>query len=301
MDVNEERMEDKNMAQETVPPGSRGLVLEGGGVRGIYSAGILDVMMEHGVDVDGVAGVSAGAIHGSSFVSKQPGRGVRLYLTFSPSGDFMGWRSWLKTGDFVNYQFAYLDMCDRLVPFDYDTFEQSHVAFYTVSTDVDSGAPYYHRTRTIRGEEMMGLRASASLPVVSRIVDFAGRHLLDGGASDSIPVEFLRGLGYTRTVVVLTQVAGYRKKPQSMGLIRLKYRKYPNFVQTMLHRHEHYNDTLDRVAELEKSGEIFVFRPSHLVKISRLERNPRRILEMYELGRHDALERLAELKAFLAK
>ena len=297
-------MEDRaalDLDLEQVAPGARGLVLEGGGVRGIYSAGILDVMMEHGIEVDGVVGVSAGAIHGSSYISGQPGRGIRLYLTYSPTPEFMGWRNWFRTGDFVDYQFAYVDMCNKLVPFDYDAMERSPVAFYTVSTDVDSGKPYYHRTRTIRGGEMQSLRASASLPLVSRLVEYEGHRLLDGGASDSIPVRFLRDLGYTRTVVVLTQVAGYRKKPQSMGLFRFKYRKFPGFLQTMESRHETYNATLDEVTRLEEQGEVFVFRPSKKVKISRLERDPRKILAMYELGRQDALNRLGALSDFLGK
>lgn len=292
-------MEEKDYLTEKVEPGSSGLVLEGGGLRGIYSAGVLDIMSENNIEVDGVAGVSAGAIHGASYLSHQPGRGARLYLTFSPSGDFMGIRSWLKTGDFVNYQFAYLDMSDRLVPFDYDALESSRTAFYTVSTDVDTGKPHYYRTKSIRGNEMLALRASASLPLVSRIVEFDGHRLLDGGASDSIPIEFLRSLGYTRTIVILTQVAGYRKSPQKMRLFNWKYRDFPEFLETMRLRHEHYNHTLELIEKLEKDGEIFVMRPSRKVEIKRLERNPKRILEMYELGRSDAKIRLQEMKQFL--
>ena len=289
------------MDNEHVAPGSSGLVLEGGGLRGIYAAGILDVMAERHIRVDGVVGVSAGAIHGVSYVAGQPGRGIRLYLTFSPYGSFMGLRSLLTTGDFVNYQFAYLDMCDRLVPFDYDALEASDTAFYCVATDVETGQPYYHRTRSLRGDQMLALRASASLPLVSRMVEFEGHRLLDGGTADSIPVDFLRGLGYTKTVVVLTQVAGYRKTPQNMLLFDLMYRKYPNFLAAMRTRHARYNATLDRVKALEKSGDVFVFRPSTTIPIKRLERDPRRILAMYELGRKDALARLRELASFLEK
>ena len=292
-------MEEKDFSSECVTPGSRGLVLEGGGLRGIYSAGVTDVMLENNIDVDGVVGVSAGAIHGASYMSRQPGRGIRLYLTYSPSGDFMGFRSWLKTGDFVNYQFAYLDMSNHLVPYDYDALESSNKAFYTVSTDVETGKPHYHRTRTIRGDGMMALRASASLPLVSKIVDFDGHHLLDGGTADSIPVEFLRNLGYTKTIVVLTQIAGYRKQPQSMQLFRMMYRKYPAFLKTMEQRHENYNATLDLIDKLEKEGEVFVMRPSRKIAIKRLERDPKRILEMYELGREDAKKRLDEMRHFL--
>ena len=282
-------------ADEKVEEGARGLVLEGGGVRGIYTAGILDVLAERGIDFEGVAGVSAGAIHASSFLAHQPGRSVRLYLTYSPTGQFMGIRSWLKTGDFVNYQFAYIDVCDRVLPFDYDALEASKTAFYIVCTDVETGQPYYHRTHSIRGQEMQVLRASASLPLLSRIVEYEDRRLLDGGTSDSIPIKFLRDLGYTKTVVVLTQVAGYRKPPQSMGLFKLLYRQFPEYIEAMATRHERYNATLQMIEELEKSGEIFVFRPSRKIQIHRLERDSRKILEMYEQGRHDCLERLNAL------
>ena len=288
-----------NMAEEKVAEGARGLVLEGGGLRGIYTAGILDVFAERGVTFDGVAGVSAGAIHASSYLAHQPGRGIRLYLTYSPTGQFMGIRSWFKTGDFVNYQFAYLDVCDRILPFDYDALEASKTAFYIVCTNVETGQPYYHRAHTIRGSEMQVLRASASLPLLSKIVEYEGHRLLDGGTSDSIPIQFLRSLGYTKTVVVLTQVAGYRKPPQSMGLFKFLYRDFPEYLESMETRHERYNKTLELIESLESSGEIFVFRPSRKIPIHRLERDPRRILEMYELGRHDGLDRLNELMKWM--
>ena len=146
---------------------------------------------------------------------------------------------------------------------------------------------------------MLALRASASLPFVSKIVEFNGRRLLDGGTSDSIPMEFLRNLGYTKTIVILTQVAGYRKPPQSMRLFKWMYHAFPEYLDAMQHRHERYNATLDLIEQLEKSGEIFVMRPSRKVKIKRLERDPRRILEMYELGRSDAKNKLQEMKKFL--
>ena len=284
-----------------VKPGSTGLVLEGGGLRGIYTAGVLDVLGENGVSFDGVAGVSAGAIHAVSFLAKQYGRNLRFYLAYSPSSKFMGLKSWITTGDFINYEFCYEDIPERLVPFDHDALEANHTPLYMVCTDVETGKPYYHRTRTIRGDQMQALRATASLPMMSKIVEFNGHKLLDGGTSDSIPLAFLRTLGYTRTVVVVTQVAGYRKKREMPPLFKWMYRKYPDFVQCMETRYQRYNETLDLIESLEKSGEIFVFRPSRKVPIRRLERDTARILEMYELGRKDAKDKLDALKAFLNK
>ncbi len=277
-----------------------GLVCEGGGMRGIYVAGVLDVLGEHHVDFDAVIGVSAGAIHASSFLAGQHGRSVRFYLAYCRDPRFMGLRSWLRTGDFVSYSFCYEEIPETLVPFDFDAMESSKSAFYITSTDVETGQPYYHRTNTIRGPEMQCLRASASLPLVSKIVEFNGHKLLDGGTSDSIPMEYLREQGYRKTVVILTQVAGYRKKPEKLRLFDLIYRRYPAYLHSIKTRHERYNATLEKIEALEKSGDIFVFRPSHKVKIKRLERDATRILDMYELGRHDALTRLDELRQFLS-
>lgn len=277
-----------------------GLVCEGGGMRGIYVAGVLDVLGENGVSFDGVVGVSAGAIHATSFLAGQHGRSIRFYLAYCRDPRFMGMMSWLKTGDFVGAQFCYDDLPNHLVPLDYDALEANPTALYLTATDVETGQPYYHPTSTLRGEEMQALRASASLPLVSRIVEFKGKKLLDGGTSDSIPVEFLRNQGYRRAVVVLTQVAGYQKKSEMNPLFRRVYRDYPEFLEAVAQRHERYNATLRLIDELEKKGEIFVLRPSQKIKIKRLERDADRILRMYELGRSDARQRLADLKAFLA-
>lgn len=290
-----------NLENHTSHKVPTGLVCEGGGMRGIYVAGVLDVFGEHGLTFDGVVGVSAGAVHASSFLAGQHGRSIRFYLAYCRDRRFMGWGSWLKTGDFVGAQFCYDDLPNRLVPFDYDALESNPTAFYMATTDVETGKPYYHRVKTIRGEEIKAMRASASLPIASKIVEFQGKMLLDGGTADSIPVEFLRDQGYRRTVVVLTQVAGYQKKPEMNVVFRMMYRHYPDFLKTVEHRHECYNATLAQIEALEKAGEIFVFRPSQKIKIKRLERDSGRIIDMYELGRRDALERLEALKAFLAQ
>ncbi len=284
----------------SIEQNKRGLVCEGGGMRGIYTAGVLDVMGENGLHFDGVVGVSAGAIHASSFLAAQHGRSVRFYLAFCRDPRFMGIRSWIKTGDFVSHSFCYQDIPNQLVPFDFDALEASKSAFYITSTDIETGKAYYHRAYTIRGDEMQALRASASLPIVSKIVGYDGHKLLDGGTADSIPVEFIRSQGYKKTVVILTQPDGYQKSPEPLKLFKLIYRKFPNYIESMRTRHERYNATLALIKELEAAGEIFVFRPSHKIRIKRLERNPAKILDMYELGRQDALKRMEELKQFLA-
>ncbi|MBR4986471.1 MAG: patatin family protein [Proteobacteria bacterium] len=277
-----------------------GVVCEGGGMRGIYTAGVLDVLGEHGVHFDGAVGTSAGAIHLISFLAGQHGRSVRFYLGYCRDTRFMGLRSWISTGDFVNYDFCYRAIPDKLVPFDYERFEASDTEFYVTCTDVETGQAVYHRTRSLRGEGMQYLRASASLPVFSKIVQCEGRGMLDGSSADSIPVAFLREAGFGRCVVILTRPEGFVKKPEMSGLIKMIYKKYPAFVKAQCTRHEHYNAELRAIEALEKAGEIFVFRPSETKPVRRLERNAARILEMYELGRRDALSRFQALEAFMA-
>lgn len=277
-----------------------GLVLEGGATRGIYTAGVLDVLGERRVAFDGVIGVSAGAIHGISFLANQVGRSIRYYLAFCRNPRFFGFKNLLLTGNFVGNTFCYKDIPERLAPFDNDAFEASSSEFFITCSDVETGEAYHRRTQSVRGEDMDILRATASLPVLSQIVEVDGRKLLDGGIADSIPIRALRQMGFPKCLVVLTQIDGYRKKPSRSPLPSLLYRRYPAFVQAIAQRHNRYNATLDHIAELEASGQIHVLRPSRKVNISRLERHPERILEMYELGRKDALEHLDQILAFLS-
>ncbi len=275
-----------------------GLILEGGAMRAIYTAGVLDVFMEQGITFDGLLGVSAGAIHGSVYLGNQPGRTIRYYKKYSRHKNFMSFYSLLTTGSLVGEQFCYHDLPDRLDPFDYDTFANSNTAYYAVCTDLDTGKAVYQRCTDLR-REMDYMRASASMPLVSTIVTVEGRHLLDGGVADSIPVQAALDLGYPKRVVVLTQPAGYRKKPMKLGLAKLLYRAYPNFIKTMEQRHRIYNRTLDEIARLEEQSEILVIRPTKDLGIGRMEKDPARLEQQYNLGREDAINKLEELKEFL--
>ncbi len=269
-------------------------------MRAIYTAGVLDVFMEQNIWPDGLIGVSAGAIHGSVYLGNQPGRTIRYYKKYCNHWRFMSFRSLLLTGSMVGEKFCYRDLPLRLDPFDYDTFAKSNVAYYAVSTDLETGEPVYRRCTDLR-REMDYMRASASMPYVSKIVNVNGRKLLDGGVADSIPVEAFRQMGYDRNIVVLTQPAGYRKKPQNPKLAKFCYRRYPNFVKALLNRHEMYNNTLCQIEELEQKGEIFVIRPSQNLGIKRVEKDPARLEAQYNLGRLDALNALNTLKDWLAK
>jgi len=273
-----------------------GLVLEGGGMRGIYTAGVLDVFMEHGVRFDGVLGVSAGAIHGCSYVSGQKGRNIRYYKKYCRDERMMSWKNWLKNGELVNEQFCYHDLPERLEPYDYEAFDRSGMEFYVGCSNLETGKGEYLRVTDMK-EEIDLLRASASLPYVSRIVEARGMKLLDGGCTDSVPYAAFHRMGYRRLVVVLTRHKGYIKKKEANWAAPIVYRKYPNFVRAVKNRHISYNRMIKRLEELEAAGKIFVIRPSEELKIGRTEGDPEKLQQVYEIGRRDAQ---AQLEAMLA-
>lgn len=277
-----------------------GLVLEGGGVRGIYTAGVLDVFMEHGLGFDGVIGVSAGAIHACSYLSGQKGRSIRYYRNYVSDPRFMSIRSWLKTGDIVGADFCYHELPDKLDVYDHEAFLRNGTPYYAVCTDVETGRPEYIRLTDMRGQ-IEYLRASASLPYFSRIVELDGKKYLDGGCSDSIPVEAFRRMGYGRNVVVLTRDASYRKSPEMTAMAKLVYRKYPAFVRTLEKRHEVYNAQVAQVERLAEEGSVFLIRPETPLEIGRLENDPEKVQRVYDQGRADAQAAIAPLMNWLTQ
>ena len=275
-----------------------GLVLEGGGVRGIYTAGVLDVFMENDLSFNGVIGVSAGAIHACSYLSGQKGRSIRYYRRYVNDPRFMSFRSWLKTGDIIGADFCYHELPDKLDVYDHDAFLRNGTPYYAVCTDVGTGKAAYIRLTDMRGQ-IEYLRASASLPYFSRIVELDGRKYLDGGCSDSIPVEAFRRMGYARNVVVLTRDASYRKSPEMTALAKLVYRKYPAFIRTLENRHTMYNGQVELVERLAQEGSVFVIRPSVPLEIGRLESDPEKVQQVYDRGRADALAALERLQNWM--
>lgn len=275
------------------------LVLEGGGKRGMYTAGVLDVFLEQGINVDGVFGVSAGAIHGVSYVSKQIGRDIRYNIKYNDDYRFMSFKSWIRTGNVVDVDFCYSQIPNQLDKFDYAAYVANPTKFYAVCSNVESGQAEY-----VLCEEMhQGIKyvqASASLPFFSRIVEVDGKKLLDGGICDSIPLEAAQKHGYDKNIVVQTRPYGYRKKAAHNGwLVRMVYGKYPNFVRAMLERPAMYNAELDYVAKEEQAGRALVIRPSKLINIRRLETDIEVVKAIYELGRKDALDCLEKVREFL--
>lgn len=275
-----------------------GLVLEGGAMRGIYTAGVLDVFMEHGITFDGVIGVSAGALHGCSFVSGQKGRSLRYYMKYRNDRHFMSMWSLLRTGDVVGEKFCYHDIPERLDPYDYEAFLKSNTRFYAVCTNVETGEAEYIPITDMLGQVDV-MRASASMPYVSRIVHYKEKKLLDGGCADSIPIEAFRRMGYEKNVVVLTRHDGYVKKPENMKLAKVVYKRYPNFIRALRRRHLVYNQTIEEIHKLEKAGSIFVIRPSIELTIGRMEKDPQMIRQVYEIGYQDAQKQIDALKLWL--
>ncbi len=266
-----------------------GLVLEGGGVRGIYTAGILDVFMENGITFDGVVGVSAGAIHAVSYLSGQKGRSIRYYQKYCNDYRFMSFKSFIKTGDVVGVDFCYHELPEKLDVFDNQAFMQNSTPFYCVCSNLDSGKPEYIRISDAH-KEIDYIRASASLPYFSRIVKIHDKNYLDGGCTDSIPLKASQRLGFEKNVVILTRDINYRKKPEMKLLSKLLYRKYPLFCKALLERHEMYNKQVENVINEEKNGNAFVFRPIFPLEVGRMETDSQKIRLVYERGRSDAQE-----------
>ena len=279
------------------------LVLEGGAKRGIYTAGVLDVLLENNIFVDGLFGVSAGAIHGCSYASLQKGRSIRYTQKYNDDYRFMSWRSLFLTGNMVETKFSYHTLPEKLDPYDNTTFMKQKIAFYAVCSNVETGRPEYIRCRDMF-KDIDVIRASASMPLVSQIVKVRGKKLLDGGISDSIPVDAAFQKGFDKNIVVLTRPKDYRKKNLNAFikfLVKCVYRKYPNFIQTIINRPQMYNAQVARVEALEKDKKILVIRPSRKINISRMERNLDVIKQMYHLGRTDAQKALPKIRAFLKK
>ena len=279
-----------------------GLVLEGGAMRGMFTAGVLDVMMENDIKLDGAVGVSAGATFGCNYKSGQIGRTLRYNKRFCSDYRYGSFKSVLKSGDIYEVKLCYEDIPLKYDVFDDEAFQKNPIPFYCVCTDVKTGDPVYHRCETGMGDDLMWIRASASMPLVSRIVEVDGYSLLDGGISDSIPIRFFEQKGYDRNVVVLTQPRDFVKKKNSLlPLIRIMMRKYPEVVNAIAVRHEIYNATTDYIKHREKEEKAFVISPDSPLNVSSIESNPDELQRVYDHGREVMERNLDSLREFIKK
>lgn len=269
-------------------------------MRGLFTAGIIDVWMENGIRFDGIIGVSAGATFGCNYKSHQSGRVLRYNMRFKDDPRYMGWRSFWKTGDFVGAEFSYHYMPENLDIFDKEAYKADPTEFYVVATDVETGKPAYRKLMEVNDAMLEWLRASASLPILSRPVPLEGRHYLDGGISDSIPLRYFQQQGFDRNVVILTQPQGFRKKRTKLiPIFKLTMRKYPAIIRAMEHRHEMYNSELDYIAEQEALGNTLIITPDDALDISRTSSDGEKMKQIYNLGRKTGEENLDKIREFL--
>lgn len=278
-----------------------GLVLEGGGMRGMYTAGVLDCFLDNGIKVDGIMGVSAGALFGVNLASKQRGRALNYNTKYIKHPMYMSYKSLIKTGNMINKEFAYYVLPQKLDVFNQKEFENSHIDYYVTVTNVDTCQAEYIKINNVF-EEMEYLRASSSLPFISEIVTIDGKNYLDGGIADSIPFEKFIELGYDKIILVLTRPISYRKQYRNSRLLR-KFiaMKYGKLANTIIDRPINYNQKIENIIKLEAEGKLFVIRPSEDIKISRLEKNVEKIKATYELGLNDTQKVIKNLKEYLIK
>jgi predicted patatin/cPLA2 family phospholipase len=277
-----------------------GLVLEGGGLRGNYTAGALDAFLDAGLEFPYVIGVSAGAGIGSSFVSKQRGRNLEILKRYKDDRRYMSFWNLLFQGSIFGMDFVFRQIPEKLIPFDFRTFADSPSRFTAVCTDCDTGeAVYYEKTPGLKPEDFYTtLAASASMPFVARIVSYGGRQLLDGAISDAIPLARAVEAGFTRNLCILTNPAGFRKKEEPHPPLNLFYYGRKALIHALKLRVSRYNVLLEQVEKEERTGGVIILRPSRDLGVSRIEKNTEKLMRLYELGRSDAAS-MIKTQAFL--
>ena len=274
--------------------------MEGGAMRGMFTAGVLDVLMENGLVTDGAIGVSAGAVFGCNYKSHQIGRVIRYNTEYCNDKRYASFKNLVKTGNLYSEQFCYHEVPEKLDPFNEAAFAASPMDFFVVCTDVKTGEPIYHKCRKGDAEDVLWMEASASMPLAAKIVKIGHYGLLDGGVADSIPVRFFESIGYKRNLIILTQPKGYiKKKNKFLPAIRAKYFRYPAFVEAVADRHERYNETLSYISMLEQAGKDYVIRPPIPLEIGAMERDPAQLRRVYETGRAVAQIQVEKIRDFL--
>lgn len=277
-----------------------GLIMEGGAMRGMFTAGVIDVLMENGIEFDGAIGVSAGAAFGCNYKSHQIGRVIRYNTRFIQDKRYCSLRNLIKTGNIYSTEFCYGEVPLKYDVFDFDTYRSNPMEFHVVCTDIETGKAVYHKYEGWEDHGFDWIRASASMPLVSQIVEIDGLKLLDGGIADSVPLRYFQRIGYEKNVIILTQPKGYVKsRNKAMPLIKAKYRAYPKLVVAMEQRHTVYNEMLAYIAEEERKGSALVLRPEAPLPVSRTETDPEKLRSAYEIGRAAAEEKLAAIVQYM--
>ena len=278
-----------------------GLVLEGGGMRALFTAGVLDALLDvKELDIDGIVGVSAGALFGANYVSGQKERAIRYNKKYARDKRYMGLHSWITTGNAVNKEFAFYELPFKLDVFDQEKFKESKIDFYVVMTNVENGKSEYVLITDVF-EQMEYLRATSALPFASKIIEINGKKYLDGGISDSIPIDYCESLGYDKIILVLTRPENSYKEDKLNFLYKLVYRKYPKLVERLINMGKDYEVVLKKIKKLENENKIFVIRPPKVLKIGRLEKDENKIQEVYDIGLNTGKMEIDELLNYLKK
>lgn len=277
------------------------LVLEGGSLRGVFTAGVLDVFMEQGIELSYVNGVSAGSMCGMSYISKQIGRTIRVDLDYVNDKRFLSFRSMVKNRSIFNFDFLFGELSEKLIPFDFETFDASQQKFEVVATRCKTGKPEYFEKSTC-GDFISAVKASSSLPILSRMIDVNGKKYLDGGCSMPIAYQRAIDLGYDKVIVVLTREQGYRKKPVDKWT-KKGYEHYfkplPRLLKSLEAAPDRYNRMQEEIDALKEAGRIYVIRPDKPVTVSRTEQDKKKLEALYEDGRRLAEEQLPDIRRYL--
>ncbi|GAA0102633.1 patatin family protein [Paraclostridium bifermentans] len=278
-----------------------GLILEGGGMRGIYTAGVLDFFIEKNIEVDITIGVSAGSCHASSYLSKQYKRAYNATVDYINDKRYLSFSNLIKTGSIFGMDFMFNKIPNELNIYDYDTFAKSKSKFVVVATNCETGSPEYFELKDLK-KEIIYMQASCSIPMFANIVEIDDFKLVDGGVSDSIPIEYALNQGYKKNIVVLTRDITYKKNKQKfLSIVNRKYKKYPNLIKSIENRHLNYNKSLNLVNQLEKDGDVLVIRPKEPVNVSQIEKNAKKLTSLYEEGYDDAKELYDKILDFIKK
>lgn len=277
------------------------MALEGGGMRGMYTAGVLDTLMNMNIYADATVGVSAGAVFGCNYKSRQIGRTIRYNTAYCKDRRYASMKNWVKTGSVYDPEFAYEKIPNELDVFDRATFKESPMRFTVVCTDMETGTPAYFDCTEGGRRDLELMRASAAVPVALSAVEVEGRRFVDGGITDAVPYRRALSYGYEKTVVILTQPRGYIKEPNKlMPFLKRYYKDYPMLVRALEERHNMYNRQREELALLEEEGKIFVIRPSESVALPVVERDEKRLKRIYSIGCEDMKKELDRLKKYLA-
>ncbi len=279
-----------------------GLVLEGGGLRGVYSSGVLNYLMKKSIYFPYVIGVSMGACNAANYISKQVERNKIVNISFVNDSRYLSYLRLILKGELFGMDFIFNTIPNNLIPFDYETFYNNEQKCITTVSDCISGEPLYYEKNELGKDYLKVLQASSSLPFIAKPVKFRGKILMDGGLSDSIPIKKSIKDGNKKHVLILTQPKGYRKpKSNSSKYAKIKYFKYKGLIKCLQTRTNRYNKTMDYIDQLEERGEVFVIRPKLPLNIGRVERNKPKLYEAYDKGYNDMKILFENMVLYLGK